>query len=123
MARVLVVDDDPAIRGTVKRALVAHGYEVVEASDGSQALELFRAHPADLVLTDLYMPGVDGLEFTRRLAKEFAGARVVAMSGGVLQTPADALEVAAMLGAAATLPKPFSLDELLDVVRKVLAGD
>jgi DNA-binding NarL/FixJ family response regulator len=66
---------------------------------------------------------VDGLEFTRRLAKEFAGARVVAMSGGVLQTPADALEVAAMLGAAATLPKPFSLDELLDVVRKVLAGD
>jgi DNA-binding NarL/FixJ family response regulator len=45
------------------------------------------------------------------------------MSGGVLQTPADALEVAAMLGAAATLPKPFSLDELLDVVRKVLAGD
>jgi CheY-like chemotaxis protein len=121
MPRVLVVDDDAAVRSAVSRGLVAHGYEVVEAPDGRVALRLFREHPADVVLTDLYMPDVDGIEFTRQLSREFAGARIIAMSGGVLQNSGDALEIATHLGAVASLPKPFSLPELVEVVTRVLA--
>lgn len=122
MARILIVDDDPALLGAVSRALEIKGHEVVRAPDGKRALDEFRSRAPDLVITDIYMPDVDGLEFTRTLAKEFVGARVVAMSGGVLQERQQALEIARRMGAAATLPKPFELEELYEVVNRVLAG-
>lgn len=122
MARILIVDDDPALLSSVSRALELKGHEVAQASDGRRALEQFRAQPADLVLTDIYMPDVDGLEFTRALGREFVGAKIVAMSGGVLQDRDQALEIARRMGAVATLPKPFALEQLYEVVSTVLPG-
>jgi CheY-like chemotaxis protein len=117
--RALVVDDADSIRRVVRRILEAAGYEVDEASDGGEALERFRDHPADVVLTDIYMEGVDGIQFTRALAKEFAGVPVIAMSGGAVQGAGEALEIAGLLGASATLAKPFTADQLLAAIQRV----
>ena len=126
MARILVVDDDAAIRSVMRRCLALDGHDVEEARTGREALKRFRAELMDLVITDLYMPDMDGLEFTRRLLQDFVGTKVIAMSGGAamsneaLQQPADALAVARQLGAVAALAKPFSVAELRAVVRQVL---
>jgi CheY-like chemotaxis protein len=120
VARILVVDDDAAIRSVMRRCLALDGHDVVEATTGREALTVFRADPVDLVITDLYMPDMDGLEFTRRLLEEFVGGKVIAMTGGRLQKPADALAVATQLGAVATLAKPFSIAELRTVVQGVV---
>jgi CheY-like chemotaxis protein len=126
VARILVVDDDPAIRSVMRRCLALDGHDVEEAATGREAIKLFRAAPTDLVITDLYMPDMDGLEFTRRLVQEFVGTKVIAMSGGAamssesLRKPEDALAVASQLGAIATLAKPFSVAELRAVVQQAL---
>jgi len=118
--RVLVVDDTEDLRKTVRRVLEAAGYEVDEARDGRSALERFRAEPADVVITDIYMDGMDGIQLTRALAREFGNVPVIAMSGGgVVQEAPVTLEVASRLGARVTLPKPFSSDQLLAAVRLV----
>lgn len=120
MARILVVDDDPAIRSVVRRALALDGHEVREAATGKAALAVFRADPVDLVVTDLYMPDMGGLEFTRHLAKEYVGTKIVAMSGGAVQQPSEALAVVGRPGAVATLIKPFSIAQLRAVVSRAL---
>ena len=66
--RILVVDDDPGVRYTLREILASEGLEVEEAADGAAALSAFGARPAPLVVTDLRMPGVDGMELLRRLA-------------------------------------------------------
>jgi CheY-like chemotaxis protein len=121
MPRILVVDDDPNLRAAIRRMLEPEGFEVEEASDGWDALRAFRARPADLVLCDVFMPEMDGLDVLRELAREFSGARVVAMSGGGFRGTMNLLPVAQHLGAAAVLYKPFERAELLTVVRQALS--
>ena len=79
----------------------------------------FVTTPADVVLTDISMEGVDGIQFTRALAKEFADVPVIAMSGGAVQGAGQALEIAGLLGASAPLAKPFTGDQLLAAVERV----
>jgi CheY-like chemotaxis protein len=82
MAFILVEDDLPFLRTFARRVLETAGHEVVEAGDGSEALELYRGRPADLVLCDVWMPGMNGLDLLRALRRECPGVRFVAMSGG-----------------------------------------
>jgi CheY-like chemotaxis protein len=118
--RVLVVDDTDDLRKVVRRVLEAAGYEVDEARDGRAALECFRAQAADVVITDVFMDGMDGIQLTRALAREFGNVPVVAMSGGgVVQEAPATLEVISRLGARATLAKPFTADQLLAAIRQV----
>jgi len=120
-ARVLVVDDDAPLRATVRRALVAAGYEVTEAGGGEAALQALGAHPpVDLLITDMYMPGMDGVELTIRARREGRPLKVIAMSGGGYMKREDVLDVARKIGAARTLEKPFTPDELLAAVEVVL---
>jgi CheY-like chemotaxis protein len=121
MPRILVVDDDPNLRTAIRRMLEPEGFEIEEASDGRNAMRAFRARPADLVLCDVFMPEKDGLEVLRELAREFSGARVVAMSGGGFRGTINLLPVAQGLGAAAVLYKPFERAEILTVVRQSLS--
>jgi CheY-like chemotaxis protein len=120
MARILIVDDERAVRATMRRILETEGHEVAEAGDGQVAIEQFRALAPDVVLMDLYMPKVDGLEATIRLQTEFPGALVIGMSGGGWRSKEAVLEEVAGLGIADTLPKPFTVDEVIDVVSRVL---
>jgi DNA-binding response OmpR family regulator len=116
--RILVIDDEPEIRSLLKRVLNSAGYEVALATDGKQAVDRFRDDPANLVLTDLFMPHQEGLETIMQLRKEFPQVAIIAMSG---KTAGSAmLPIAQKLGAAAILEKPFAPQQLLDAVALAL---
>ncbi|MGO9231918.1 MAG: response regulator [Bryobacteraceae bacterium] len=117
MARVLVVDNEAGVRSLLPAVPEQGGYEVIEAANGSQALEEARARRVDLVLTDLVMPEQEGIETTQALRKEVAGIEIIAMSGLL---GGEFLEAARKLGAQAVLSKPVSADVLLAKVAEVL---
>ena len=91
------------------------GYEVTEAINGRQGLELYRQRPTDLVITDILMPELNGLEMLLALTREFIHAKVIAISG--IDGEKHVLDVAKLLGARQTFQKPLSLPQLLDAVR------
>jgi two-component system, OmpR family, response regulator MprA len=123
--RILVVDDERPVRGSVRRALALEGYKVSEAEGGREALEELKARTMDAVVLDVLMPEVDGLEVCRRLRA--AGDRVPVLMLTARDAVAD--RVAGLdAGADDYLVKPFALDELLARVRALLrrtsdAGD
>jgi two-component system KDP operon response regulator KdpE len=112
-ARILVVDDEVGIQRVVRANLVARGYEVEVAGDGETALESAARRPPDVVLLDLMLPGIDGLEVLRRL-RDWTSVPVVVLSA----RGEDRIKVQALdAGADDYLTKPFSVDELLARVR------
>jgi two-component system, OmpR family, response regulator MprA len=111
---ILVVDDHPALRDALRIMLEDDGYRVSLAADGRTALALVAGDRPDLVLTDVEMPGMDGLELRRALALAGESVPVMFMSGSV-----DARALAAAHGAVAALTKPFSIDELLALVARL----
>jgi two-component system KDP operon response regulator KdpE len=115
-ARVLVVDDEPQIRRVLRLALSAQGLDVRTAADADAALDAVRDAPPDLVITDLAMPGVDGLELTRRLRAITAVPILVLSVKGEERTKVQALDA----GADDYVTKPFGMDELLARVRVAL---
>jgi len=121
-ARILIVDDDEMIRQAFTAILVRAGYQTREAANGREALESYRAEPADLVLTDLYMPDTDGIELIIRMRTEFPAVKIVATSGGGHLHSLDVLERARHLGALATIPKPASRKAVLEAVTKALGA-
>ena len=116
MARVLVVDDDPTVREVVVSYLRAHGHDVVEAADGEQALAAMRTARADLVVLDLMLPGIDGLEVCRRL-REKDDVPVIMLTA--LGSEVDRV-VGLEHGADDYITKPFSPRELALRVDSVL---
>ncbi len=120
MATILVIDDDPAIRVTVEQILQSAGHEVILAVDGREGVEVFRGNPADVVITDLYMPNEDGLETIRELRMRFAQVAIIAICGMPLAT--TMLLVAQKLGAVGFLEKPFLPEELMAAVNKALGS-
>jgi CheY-like chemotaxis protein len=117
--RVLIVDDDADMRLTLKLALELAGYQVAEAANGRQALEQQRAAPADVVITDIFMPESDGFEAIDGLRRQFPATKVIVMSGGAQLTKRDYLPDAELMGADATLQKPFDIDELLKTLQRL----
>ena len=120
MARILVIDDDESVRKAIRRVLEPLGHEVLEADDGAVGLTLVATKGADLVITDIFMPGQDGIETVRRMRKEFPGVKMLVMSGGDSTGRMDLRRDAVLLGAAGSLRKPFERDELVQAVRGVL---
>ena len=118
MARILVVDDDFETRAIIEKMLLSAGHEVICAANGLEALQLCRAESADLVLTDLFMPEVDGIEAIQAIRREFPNVKIIAMSGN--PTATSMLSVARRLGTIATLQKPFTEAELVTVLKEVL---
>ena len=115
--RVLVVDDDPGIRYTLREILESSGLAVEEASDGEDALTRFASSPADLVITDLRMPRLDGMELLSRLQTQSPVPRVVVITAHGSERQA----VAAMkAGAFDYFRKPFEMEELLATVRRAV---
>jgi DNA-binding NtrC family response regulator len=115
--RVLVVDDDAGVRYTLREILETHGLEVAEACDGAEALERFEAAPAQLVITDLRMPRMDGMELLRRLAARAPAPRVVVITAhGSERQAVEAMKA----GACDYFRKPFETDELVAVVQRAV---
>ena len=115
--RVLVVDDEPPIRRFLRASLLAQGYDVMEAEDGAKALEEIRRRPPDLLVLDLGLPGIDGLEVIRRLRGNGAAMPIIVLSSRVDEAgKVEALD----LGADDYVTKPFGMDELLARIRTAM---
>ena len=118
---VLIIDDDPQIRKLIRRCLEVAGHTVYDAGDGEKGLAVFDANPIDLVVTDILMPGKEGLETIRALRNRNPTIRILAISGGGAIGGKQYLEVARRFGACRTLQKPFDFDALNSTVRELEA--
>src|SRR6059036_4081190 len=107
----------------MRRVLEKGGHQVLEASDGEAGLKLLAETGVTLVITDIFMPGQDGIVTLRRIKKEFPGVRVIAVSGGDATGRIDLRKDAELLGAARSLRKPFSPADLVRAVRETLSPD
>ncbi|MDX2192142.1 MAG: response regulator [Gemmatimonadales bacterium] len=117
MARLLLIEDDAQMRGMLGTTLREAGHQVIEAQDGQSGIRSLRSETVDLVLTDILMPGQDGLEVIAEARASAPHVPVVAISGGGRGFgPHDTLRVARQCGATRVLAKPFSLADLLRTV-------
>ena len=114
--RILVVDDEPQLTRVLRRSLMAKGYDVRVAGDGEFALQTFHDWPPDLVITDLAMPNISGLELCRRLRATSEVPIIVLSVRGEEQTKVQALDA----GADDYVTKPFGMDELSARIRAAL---
>jgi CheY-like chemotaxis protein len=121
VARVLVVDDDPQMRAMVARVLQPAGCDVRLAANGAEALRALERGDIDLVVTDLLMPDIDGIELIRTLAARAPELPVAVLSGADASGPGNLLWAALMFGAAAALEKPIAPAELRATVDRLLA--
>ena len=119
MATILVVDDQKPIRSLLRAALEGDGHEVLEASNGLLGLERCRERAPDLIITDMLMREMNGLELMLELNRNFPNVKVIAISGGPEME--GGLHAAKLLGARQTFQKPLDIRALLDAVRYELA--
>ncbi|HKP25885.1 MAG TPA: response regulator [Dongiaceae bacterium] len=116
--RVLLIEDDAPVRRIVRKMLERERHEVTEAENGRVGLDRLRESAFDLVLTDIVMPEMDGLETLIELRKDYPDLKVIAMSGGGRTGNMDFLGSAEKLGASAVLSKPFTIDVLATAIAR-----
>ncbi len=107
MPRILVIEDEPLLRQMIGIALSKANYVVVECEDGRKGIEAHEKQPVDLVITDLIMPEMEGIETIRCLRKLSPTLPIIAISGGGRVTPESYLSIARRMGATKVLAKPF----------------
>lgn len=122
MPRILLVDDDEMSRQAVQRMLERAGHTVESTGNGREAIDRFAAGEVDLLITDLIMPEMDGLEIIQEVRRKDPGARILAISGGGRVQAEEYLSVARKFGAVEVLPKPFASQDLKAAVDRALAG-
>jgi len=120
MPRILVIEDDQMLRRALRIALEKLAYEVGEANDGREALGLFRARPFDLVVTDIIMPEMEGMETIRALRLLSPKLHIIAISGGGRGSPDNYLHLAKHFGASKVFAKPFEITDLCTTVAEML---
>jgi CheY-like chemotaxis protein len=133
MTRILVIDDEKDIRVVLKEVLKRAGYEVVTAANARMGLEAIDAGDVDLVITDIIMPGMDGVATVENIRRDHPDIRIIVISGGGNVAPLDYapgaiattayLESARKAGADRTLTKPFSREDILEAVADLLSRD
>lgn len=123
MASVLIVDDDAQMRRMLVKMLSARGYGVEAVADGQRALERISVKRPDLVITDMRMPGMTGLEMIKKLRQDHPDLAVLSMSGGSAeQDGEDYLELSRILGDRCILTKPVPMRDLVDRIEQVLVS-
>ena len=115
--KILVIDDDEAIRESAMYFLENEGYSVSVAKDGDEALKLFSLMPYDLVISDIIMPGTDGLDTMAEMKKRNFDLKILAISG--VEMKEDFLEMAYLYGADRKLGKPFTRQQLVKTVSEM----
>jgi DNA-binding response OmpR family regulator len=120
MARILVIDDERLVRTSIEAVLSVKGHSVTLAADGREGLTQINKSEFDLIITDLVMPEMEGIETILEIRKKSSNLRILAISGGGLRI-GNFLGVAAELGADEVLKKPFTNAELLAAVDRLVA--
>lgn len=120
MKRILIIDDDATMRELLKEMLEPMGYSLEEASNGMEGLELHTKKPYDLIITDIIMPEMEGLETIMALKRQSPDCKIIAISGGGHADANEYLDAAAKFGAARIFSKPFEKKNLLDAVKHLL---
>jgi CheY-like chemotaxis protein len=119
--RILIVEDEAVLRLVQADFLRRFGFEVLLAENGAAAVKQLHDRPAHLVITDMVMPGTDGVEIIRHIRKTYPQLKLIAVSGGGATQSGLLLDIARVLGVNRTLEKPFTLTALLKAVREVLS--
>lgn len=122
MQRILVIEDEPSIRKIAVRILTGAGYEVLDAGSGLEGLRALRDRGADLVITDLRMQGVSGMDVISELGATAPGLPIIVVSGDT-GGQTDLLRAAMQTRPISLLMKPFRAGELLSLVSEALDGD
>jgi CheY-like chemotaxis protein len=132
MGSILIIDDEEDIRDALQMVLESAGHEVKVASNGNEGVELQHCEPADLIITDIIMPGMDGIETIKAIRQEFPGIRIIAISGGGGVQPVEyapeAITTTAYLAAAKeagadkVFTKPFERKGLIQAVTELLVN-
>jgi YesN/AraC family two-component response regulator len=121
MTTILLVDDEDLLREGIKEILELSDYQVIEARDGEEALQKFAVNNVDLVISDIIMPNMDGVDFVCRLRDSFPAIPILTISGGSRVVSARfGLDSALLSGANDSLTKPFNAKQLLEKVQKLL---
>jgi CheY-like chemotaxis protein len=117
--RVLVIEDNEDFRKLTLRWFQSYGIEAEGAANGARGLALQRARPADVIVTDIFMPEMEGIETIHDLRREFPEVKIIAMSGRDPMAKFDVFEVARQVGAAKTFKKPFRFEDLIAAVHEL----
>lgn len=120
MAKILLVEDEEQLRSMLRFVLEDAGHEVEEAGNGKEAEDSYRCRSAELLITDIIMPGEEGIETIIKFRKSHPNTKIIAMSGGGRTDAQNYLDLARRLGADHTLAKPFSNGDLLTLVNTLL---
>ena len=121
MAKIVIVDDNTKLRQRMQEALTSQGHTVVTAQDGNEGIRLIRSAAPDLVVSDIFMPDMDGIELIREIQASPDAPLVLAISAGSGLMDLCLLGDARHLGASGVLAKPFRREDLLDAVDALLA--
>ena len=119
--RILLVDDDRAISALLRIHFEADGFEVEVADNGMAAMALLNSKPFDLLITDLFMPDMDGLELIKELRQKHHDIKIIAVSGGGCRlSPEVFLKIAQHRGVARTFGKPYECRDLVQAAKDIL---
>lgn len=121
MASILVIDDEGSVRDTIRLMLEQRGHRIHTVSEGGSGVMYADSMPVDLVITDMLMPGQEGIETIRNLRRRSSDLPILAISGGGCTGFHEALDAARLFGANETLSKPFDMQQLFDKVDALLA--
>ena len=120
MAKILVIDDDTTIQLVFSQFLTGLGYEIMQAENGKEGMSIIQETRPDLVITDIMMPEMDGLEILMQLRSTHDSVPVIAISGGMRALPVNFLQQAKLFGARYVFEKPVPLDVLRNAVTELL---
>lgn len=123
MARILIIEDDEHVALVLKLGLASVPHEVITAGNGREGLAALQDKAFDLVITDIIMPEMEGLEMITKLRKSYPEISVIAISGGGRVDSQDYLKMAKALGASRVFAKPVEIEALREAVHELVAGD
>ncbi|NQU61642.1 MAG: response regulator [Rhodospirillales bacterium] len=120
MAKILIIEDDSDVRALIQSLLEREGFDVMVAEDGVEGMKAFIEGSPDMVITDLYMPRMKGIEAIRKIRDINQNTKILAISGGGRYSPTTHLKRAKGAGATETLTKPFNPSDLLSAVNRLV---
>jgi CheY-like chemotaxis protein len=119
MSRILLVDDHEPVCISLQTMIEGMGHETLTASTGKQALNLQKTKPVDVLVTDIFMPDMDGYELIQRFRHDYPAVKIIAISGGIPRSPGGPyLEVAKKMGAQSVLRKPFGMAQFIEAINQ-----